>query len=94
MTRPHDGIIDGIVDSAQKMVGTSDALPFDRVVAVMAAYHREEFAQNEEIIKLLKSLNSKNGNGTRKRDKAKALVIPSGVAIVLIVEFLRVAGTL
>jgi len=95
---PHDGIIDGIVRASEAKVGSDNALPFDRVVAVMAAYHREEYAQGEDLIKALQDINDtlkSNGNGKkRKRDKARAFAIPGTLGTILVTEFLRIAGTL
>ena len=94
----HDGIIDGIVERAQQAVGTSDAFPSDTVISVMASFHREEYAQQEEIIKqlkdLIKTLKNNNGNGdSRKwRDKARQAgptIFGAGGAGALIVAFLK-----
>ena len=75
----HDGIIDRIVAAAEAKVGSDDALPGDRVLAVIAAYHREEYHQGEEMLKELRLLNKNlgNGNGRRRwRDRMKSAAVP------------------
>lgn len=107
MVTPHDGIIDGIVRASEAKVGSDDAMPIDRVVSVMAAYHREEFAQGEDIKTGLDDINTTlksidetlkvNGNGgkkLRKRDRAKAFAMPGALVTILVTEFLRIVGTI